>query len=45
MKLKSLFCAALVVLCGGLSVAQESKVVVGEGDAAKTYELTKAEDA
>ena len=45
MKRKLLCCAALVALCCGLSVAQESKVVVGEGDAAKTYELAKAEDA
>ena len=45
MKLKFLCCAALVALCCGLSVAQESKVVVGEGEAAKTYELAKAEDA
>ena len=45
MKRKLLCCAALVALCCGLSVARESKVVVGEGDAAKTYELAKAEDA
>ena len=45
MKRKLLCCAALVALCGGLWAAEENKIVVGEGDSAKTYELAKAEDA
>ncbi len=45
MKRKLLCCAALVALCGGLWAAEENKIVVGEGDSAKTYELAKVEDA
>ena len=45
MKRKLLCCAALVALCGGLWAAEENKIVVGEGDSAKTYALAKAEDA
>ena len=45
MKRKLLCCAALVALCGGLWAAEENKIVVGEGDSAKTYALATVEDA
>ena len=44
-KSRLLCCAALVALCGGLWAAGENKIVVGEGDSAKTYELAKVADA
>ena len=45
MKSKLLCLAALVAACCCLRAADVNKVTVGSGDDAKTYELTKAEDA
>ena len=44
-KSRLLCCVALVALCGGLWAAEENKIVVGEGDSAKTYALATVEDA
>ncbi len=38
-------CVALLAACCRLSAAEETKIVVGEGDSAKTYELAKVGDA
>jgi len=45
MKSKILCCAAVAALCGGLWAADETKVTVGEGDSAKTYELAEHDGA
>ena len=40
-----LCCAAVAALCGGLWAADETKVTVGEGEGAKTYELAEHDGA
>ena len=45
MKTKFFGLTALAVLCFGLTAAEANKITVGEGDDAKTYELSKFEDA
>ena len=44
MKLKTISCAALAVVCGALFAAEDGLVKVGEGEGAKTYNLAAFDD-